>query len=63
MKIELSPEDYQIIWREAERQLEKVKEIEDKGNNESPISKAALRRHQLIRMALLHLYREYYYWH
>lgn len=59
----LSKEDYQIIWREQERELEKINRILEKRNLESPITQAALRRHQLIRKALVHLYRESYYTH
>lgn len=57
---ELKPADYETVLREADRHLQKCREIVKKGID-SPISRAALRRHQINRTALLMLYREKYY--
>lgn len=58
--LELTKSDFQVIWREKERQDEKIRALEERGDG-SPITAAALRRHQLIREALLFYYRSMHY--
>ena len=58
--LELTKSDFQVIWREKERQDEKIRALEERGD-QSPITAAALRRHQLIREALLFYYRSNHY--
>lgn len=59
-RLELTKSDFQVIWREKERQDEKIRALEERGD-QSPITAAALRRHQLIREALLFYYRSMHY--
>ena len=58
----LTKEDYQVIWRERCRQEAKIAVLMTKDLS-NPITAAALRRHELIREALIRLYHESYYNH
>ena len=53
----LTKAEMELIWREKEREDAKIRAIELKGREDSPITEAALRRHRLIRDALIHYYR------